>query len=175
MIVEIKIKLTTPILGELNPDSRGVRRFRKTKHGGEIAINSQSWQSQWDSACKMLSLNNINTNTILPQASYASPSIHLYRRVYSKIKVEFFESIRAGTVLTMQAGIRSELPGAPDFKQFENIIKTTGQYFGISQWGSKFGFGRYNLISLIDTCPVQPDLNLSGEAETSSSLIRPFQ
>ena len=145
MVIQTYVKLDTPILGELKQDSTGVRRFKKIQ--GNIYINQFHWKEQLGVSMKMLKLTT-DSNTILPEASYVCPTIILYRRTYSKMHVELFEACRKGCQLTWQFCIRDDLAHAPTLEQFADVFALTGKYLGLSQFGSKFGFGKFSVITI---------------------------
>lgn len=161
MIVITQVRLTSHILGELKPDDRGIRRFRMNDRR-QIHVNQVQWLDDLVFAAHNLKLGLSVRKTVIPPPGIVPASIHLYRRVYSGAKVEFFESMRKGTVLTFELVLQDHLPKCPTLEQLKQILAVHGEYCGISQWGSKFGFGRFVLVDVRDRFsnsapPPEPD------------------
>lgn len=145
MLLEIRVKLTKPFLGSLSPDHRGIRRFRMD--GAKVFVHADYWKEQFKIAAMQLHYP-INTDTLHPPSGIESASIHLFRRIFSKRRMELFESFRAGTVLTFDFIVREDKPRCPDVQQFKNMLEFIGEYLGLSQFGSKFGFGKFKVVDV---------------------------
>lgn len=145
MLLDLKIRLGKPFLGSMSPDNRGIRRFRMD--GEKVAVHTEFWREQFRIAAMQLHYP-INVQTLHPPVGITPASIHLFRRIFSKRRVELFESFRAGTVLMFDFMVREDLPQCPDVVQFKNMLGFVGEYLGLSQFGSKFGFGRFQLIDV---------------------------
>lgn len=152
MVIIARVRLMSPILGELNKDKDGIRRFKKSQGG--IAIDKRTWLAQFTEAARVLGIRFGQQDTILFEAGYYSPCIRLYRRIYSKVHVELFEAIQKGTVLTLE--FTTTLP----LDRFRALFETVGKHLGISQFGSKFGFGRFEILDIGEKCNEQ---NSSGD------------
>lgn len=161
MVIIAKIKLTSLILGENPPDNSGIRRLKK--RSGAIAVDTKQWMGQVRAACGVLGYK-INEDALLLPDTYTTPRIELHRRIYSGAKVELFESIRKGAELTVEFATREDLPECPTLEHVREILTAIGKHFGLSQWGSKFGFGRFKLIQCCDKSSLPsnptPDLDL---------------
>ena len=157
MIVIVQVRLTSHFLGELKPDSRGVRRFRMGDRQ-QVSVNQTAWLDDLVFASHSLKLDLNVRKTVQPPQGLIPASIHLYRRVYSGVQVDFFESFRKGTILTFDMLLQDHLPKCPDLLQLEQMMILVGKHCGISQWGRKFGFGRFDVVSLRDrfTNSVEP-------------------
>ena len=147
MICIVQVRLTSHWLGESKPDHRGMRRF-KTGRNNLVEVNQKFWQDQFARAARNLQLDLDIRRTLMPPPGILPASIHLYRRVYSQVCVEFFESFRKGTILNFELMIREDLPKHPQGGQLKAILGFTGQHLGLSQFGSKFGFGRFDLLNV---------------------------
>lgn len=149
MIVIAQVRLTNHILGELKPDDRGIRRFRMNDRQ-QIYVNQTQWLDDMVFSAHSLKLGINVRKTITPPSGIVPASIHLYRRVYSGVRVEFFESLRKGAILTFELVLQDQLPKCPTLEQLKQILSMQGEYCGISQWGSKFGFGRFVVVEVRD-------------------------
>lgn len=149
MIVIVQVRLTSHFLGELKPDNRGVRRF-KMDGKGRVAVNQNQWLEDLLFAARTMKLDLKIHSTVTPPEGLLPASIHLHRRTYSGAHVEFFESFRKGTILTFDMLMHEDRPKCPTHNQLRSLMELVGEYRGISQWGNKFGFGRFELIDLKD-------------------------
>lgn len=143
----LQLRLTSHFLGELRPDHGGIRRFKKDKQG-RAHVNQKFWNDQLALAARNLRLDVDVRETVVAPAAIVPASIHLYRRIYSQVNMELFESFRKGTILTFEMLVREDLPKCPSLDQLHDIFSFTGEYLGLSQFGSKFGFGRFFVESL---------------------------
>lgn len=144
MLLEIKIRLDSPFLGEKPKNGHGIRRFRRL-HNGQVDAKPQIWRENLKLAARQLILDVDIDRTVVPPDGIDPASIHLYRRTYSGTKVELFESFRSGTVITMEFLLREDLPKHPDPDELTRILNCTGRYFPVSQFGGKFGFGKFHM------------------------------
>ena len=148
MTLNVKLRLTSPFLGEMLPDRSGVRRFRK--QGNCILIDSGHWLEQFRQAAHFTG-TRVDCAAVFPPSVLLAASYHNYRREYSKVKVEHFESFRKGTILSTQLEIMNK-PQAPTLEQMKHILDYVGAQLGLSPWGSKFGFGRFEVYELTKSC-----------------------
>jgi hypothetical protein len=148
MILIAQIRLTSRFLGSGKPQ-KGIRKLRML---GDtmVEINRKEWLIDLQNASRNLKLDvDLHNSVVLPEGILA-PSVHLYRRVYSGVKVDFFESLRENTILTFDLMLRDECPNCPTLDQFKDILTVDGEYYGISQWGNKFGYGKFKVENLYD-------------------------
>lgn len=171
MIVISQVRLTSHFLGELKPDNRGVRRFRMDGKG-RVAVNQNQWLEDLLFATRTIKLDLKIHSTIVPPEGILPASVHLHRRTYSGAHVEFFESFRKGTILTFDMLVHEDRPKCPNVEQLRTLLELVGEYRGISQWGNKFGFGRFTVLSVKDRYqPVPtptPDESLTPEPDGES-------
>ena len=149
MLVVTQVRLTSPFLGELKPDQKGVRRFNLNDRRW-IAVNQTGWLDDCVLAAMTLKQQVDVRKTVVPPTGIMPASIHLFRRTYSGACVEFFESLRKGAILTFEMLIRDDRPRSPSLDQLRAILMFQGEHCGISQWGKKFGFGRFELVEVRD-------------------------
>ena len=161
MVVIAQIRLTSPILGDMKADKDGIRRFRKNRD--RIIVDQRVWDAQFREAARVIGMKLGKQDILWFEPSYISPAIRLYRRVYSRVHVEMFEAIQKGTVITLS--ITTSIPE----DQFRQLLETVGLHLGLSQFGSKFGFGRFEIIDIRNTCSLLNDQNSSGVPAISSS------
>lgn len=130
-----------------NRDDRGVRRFAVTK-GGQIEIDAQAWEWMFKQAAKGLKLD-VDTTTIRPPNGFDIPTLVLWNREKTPVSVEMFEAIRKGARLTFNIVVlESSVNKTPTRHNVKAMLDYIGNYIGMSQYGSKFGFGRFTVESL---------------------------
>lgn len=154
MLVIAQVRLTSHFLGELKPDNRGVRRFKmNARKPNLVAVNQTGWLDDLVAAAHTMKMGVNVRKTVVPPDGILPASVHLLRRTFSGAHVEFFESFRKGAILTFDLMVHDEKPNCPSMDQLHQILEFTGEHFGISQWGKKFGFGRFSLLKLVDRYP----------------------
>lgn len=148
MILIAQIRLTEHFLGELKPDQEGVRRFRRDREG-RVLLNQSYWLEQLCVASRSLRLPALDIpQTVIPPTAMLPASIHLKRRVFSGRYTELFESFRKGTILTFEMQLHTEKEHCPTSGQLQILLQYVGSHLGISPFGSKFGLGRFDCLSL---------------------------
>lgn len=152
MVIIAKIKLTSPILGELKKDHNGVRQLKKT--AGRVLINTEEWREKFKKAARILG-THINAAAIMTEPGYECPTLRLYRRRFNQVNVDIFESISKGTVLTLKFAI-ADLPKAPTSEQIYALLETMGTFMSLSQWGEKYGYGRFEVLSVESAASLEP-------------------
>ena len=165
MIVIARIRLTKAMLGDMSPGRDGRRLFRK--EGKQVLVNDAQWREQFRTAAKEIPLA-VDAGAIHPPRTMLPASYHLYVRNYSQVKTDHFESFRKGTVLTINFRIQ-ESPRAPSLAQFQDLLSFVGTWLGLSPWGSKFGYGRFEVLELnrADQVTLElPDTNQSNDIST---------
>lgn len=149
MLVIAQVRLTSHFLGELKPDNRGVRRF-KMNAKRMVAVNQTGWLDDLVFAAHTMKMEVNVRKTVVPPDGIMPASIHLLRRTFSGAHVEFFESFRKGAILTFDLVLHDEKPRCPSLEKLRAILEFTGEHCGISQWGKKFGFGRFLVVNVTD-------------------------
>lgn len=144
MTYNVKLRIVTPWLGELLPTRDGVRHFNK--QGNCLLVDRAAWLEQFNHAAGRLGFV-IDISTICPPEHLLMASTHVYRKEFSRVKVESFESFRKGTILCLQIEVK-EKQRAPTEAQMQHLFTYIGVHLGLSPWGSKFGYGRFDLLEL---------------------------
>ena len=159
MLFEVKLRLTRHMLGQQRTTD-GVRRFTRVRSDDtRISIDLQHWSWAFREAADALHLP-VNIATLYPAAGIAAPTLVMYTRRWTtrtpegreRQQSEIFEAIQGGTVLTFQL---MSAPGpekadglAASCKDIEALLNFVGEFIGISQWGNKYGYGRFRVESL---------------------------
>lgn len=155
MLIEARIKITRELLGDRRTPEK-VRRLTLQREGW-VAIGLDRWAWGLREAANALHFE-VNSDCVLLRDGIRCPSTCLYNRIYTnpagQREQEMFESIRKGAELTFNLVITSPEPHSsnnlppPTAEQLKQMLQFVGEYFGISQWGSKFGYGRFDVLDL---------------------------
>lgn len=145
MLLEVKLRLFTPVLGGLRPDQGGVRRFQRTN--GRLLVSQFHFEESIGLASHNLGMASAEAflrfeHTCLP------PTIVLYDRRYragGAQQRELFEAFRKGTVITFKVILRDDIPGCPSLPQVQQLFELAGEFAGMSPFGGKFGMGRFSV------------------------------
>lgn len=157
ILYELKLRLTSSWLGSQRT-RENVRRFRRDKDG-KLAVDLSQWSWTFKQAADALHLQNVDTDTIRPQANIDPPTLVLYRRSYThnnKAQFEMFEAMRENTVITFNAVVTGTLYNpreeniqtAPTEEELKNILAFTGKFLGLSPWGGNYGYGRFEIENI---------------------------
>jgi hypothetical protein len=172
VLVIARTRLTKAMLADSTPGRDGIRRFKK--EGRLVQVNEQMWRGQIRTAAHDIPLM-VNVETIVPPHTLVPASYHIYTRNYSKVKVDQFESFRAGTILTIPFRIQDHLPKAPTLDQFKNLLSFVGTWLGLSPWGNKFGYGRFELLDVETSEKInheQSAIQVSGGIDSTQGAVR---
>ena len=159
MLFEVKLRVTRPLLGQQRMPN-GVRSFTRIRgDDNRISVDLQHWCWAFQEAVSSLHLP-VLTTTLYPASGFAVPTLVMYNRKWStktadgreRPQSEMFEAIQAGTILTFQimsaAGPDKSDGPAPTCEQLQALLNFIGEFIGISQWGNKFGYGRFRVESI---------------------------
>jgi hypothetical protein len=171
MIYTVKLKLKSPVLGIVRSHTNKYRTLMRTG-SNRVVIPQPHWHWGVHEALTTLSLKEtVSQDCFRDLIPYEAPSTHAYTRTVGK-REDMYEAVRTGVVVTTQLVI-TELPSEekdkpigtrkrpPDLKDIQSVLRFTGAFVGITQWGYKFGYGRFSLESLTVATPeeVQEALN----------------
>jgi hypothetical protein len=163
MIYELKIKLTEKMLGDTRHQT--VRRFnRPPSLKGDILLDIRYWNWAIKEACTALHLDGLDPDSVRIDPALRPPTLRLFVRSWWKEnkrtgartrQKDQFEMIDVGTVLTFNLLVPSDPePGtkargrAPTAEELGQIFAVIGDILGISPWGSRFGYGRFKVVSI---------------------------
>ncbi len=160
MLHDLKIRLTSPILGDIQPpapSATSIFRLRRgTKNG--IVNDVGLWHYALGEAVKSLRLETLHPDCIRMPDEYRAPSLGIYNRRYQHPVLKHkwaqqFEAISSGAVITIPIEILAnqstgEMPSEDEVRL---AFSWVGKWIGVTQWGHEFNFGRFNLISLLPT------------------------
>lgn len=142
--VTIKLKFTTPCLGDVRDVPSGILRLRRDGVG-RVVIMPNVW--------KLIINKSAPTCGVSPRICKSirwDPVVDgepkLFERMWSdestggsKRGVDCHESFPAGAIVGIRALVPDDL--TPD--QLSKILNVAGSFCGVSPWGHRHGFGRF--------------------------------
>jgi len=147
MLILSTIKLTQPLLGNIQTSS-GLRAFSLLNKDPKeqvklIEINTQYWLAIFLQAGKELGLNLKKENFIFSTVMEFDGNFEVETRTFNKTNVETFEAVGRGSELTIKFLYKD-----PEISRVAlvNLLRHVGNFYGISPWGSKFGYGRFIVL-----------------------------
>lgn len=159
MVYDLRMKLKTPFLGNQQTQSK-IRKFRRTD-SGDIALDSAQWKFVISESIDSLAMD-VNPEAVRLPLEFRAPKLNLYTRRWKDengIHSEDFESISKGAVLTVKVlslkQSENNIQPGPDQEELKLIFEFAGAWIGLSPWGSKFNYGRFDVLALE---PHEPDL-----------------
>lgn len=152
MLHTLKLQLLNPMLGNI-PTQSGVRKFKRL-NSGAVAFDSALWSWACTNAIRQLKLD-ISEDAIRPERGWCrTPRVVLYRRNWTKDGVpqtDSFESFPEKTEIHVKMFLAQSGHGTlirtPTPAEMVSIAEIVGEYFGLSPWGTKFGYGRFSVLS----------------------------
>lgn len=139
MILNTELTLTSPIMACKIYKGKP-RQFLKTEDG-KILIIKEIWVKHMELAAADLELTFKPSFIRLPEG-YDAPVIALNRRTYNREHAEEFESIPKGSTLKVEVMLMEK---QLEPEHFAKILQVVGNRYGVSQWGSHFGYGRFTI------------------------------
>jgi hypothetical protein len=144
----------------------GVRKLERTSEGKVIVPMSHfSWAAKEASTICLPPDTKVDVGCLQEVVPFDSPATGLYNRRHrgdgSKMFTTTFEAIRSGAELNVRLLIHSsvreeklrKILRPPTEQESYEIWCMIGLYYGISQWGGKFGFGRFDVMSFTPVVP----------------------
>jgi len=167
MHYSLRIKLITRMLGDQRNADK-IRRFPKPGiMKGEIAMDLSRWSWLLTEALHSLNMPEIDVESVHMCSSFRSPTLEVFRRNWRETNRrtgktrecdEMFESIRPGAELELRLFVtQTKDPGGmeeevetrpPTTEELRKVFEVIGTTLGVSPWGSKFGYGRFEVLEL---------------------------
>lgn len=164
MLLTTKVKVTSSWLGSERTVQQ-VRRFERDSHTKKLKLDLAQWNWAVNQAVESLCMSDVDVSAIRFPVHLDPPSLELLVRRWSHLnkgeQKESFESIRAGTHLTFDVLLASSREPAagtggkndarpPTRAEYEKIMKFIGEHVGLSPWGNRMGYGRFELLEVKD-------------------------
>lgn len=139
MILSNELILTKPILGCKTASGKPRQLLRDEQNlPGLVDV---VWKTNFEAAASALGIDFTTDMVSLPTGYHAS-KFEEFLRTYSKFKKERFESIPKGARINFDVILNDNKLSPRDYAK---ILAVVGERFGISQFGNKFGFGRFKV------------------------------
>jgi len=145
-IIQLQIRLTSPILAEKKTNAK-IRKF-EFECDGFLKLRKKDWYDALREAANILEIDK-NIDTIQIPDTLISPTIRIYRRTYNKGKTDVFQSIQKNTILSLQLKV-SNKETSPTVNELKLLFSMIGDFIGLSEWGNKFGFGRFKVLQIYE-------------------------
>ena len=159
--VDVRIKFTRPFLGT-RPNRDGIKTIDVDKRPGEsgdimLCIDTAQWRWAIKEAIDSLGLaDETSVDFIRFPVKAKAPIITKYLKVFDSRnpkKNPVFECFPAGSVLSFSVFLLGSIEGDTSNnkrplteEEFMSCLKLVGEFIGISPWGSKFGYGRFEVL-----------------------------
>lgn len=148
MFSKITVKLTSPFLGSSKPNSNGIREIVKIDNNPKLFI--QRFNQLCSKYAEELNIGDFN-NEIIKVTSYLETrndttiESRKFKNKFGMSVVEEFEAYPAGSFLSFGCYI--------DEKKIKldhavKIIECIGKYDGFTQFGYKWNYGRFDIITI---------------------------
>ncbi len=191
MLLLLRFRLVTELLAE-KPGPQDTRVFRDAGNG-----RLQTALATWDWALKAASKNfkfgqEIDITSVRPEPSWTFPQMILFARTYmhqgrdhkgelNRSRREHFQCIPSGSLLehrlvisqgpdTQAARHRKDLR-EPTIDELRSLFEHIGYYLGLSPWGNRLGYGRFEVESLEEISDASIPYNSTHKAAVSGPLI----
>ena len=137
------VEFTSHCLASGNADvAKNYDTFHHTSDGS--IIFSQSWfYSAFDRAIRSLRVSGVKPGDICMKLNVKAP-VEVYTRRYSVDKFRTHEAIMPGTKVTFKALVEDHVTQSI----LDQILQHVGDYVGISPYGFKLGYGKFNLLGV---------------------------
>lgn len=148
MLLEVKLRLASPVLGALRADKGGIRRFQR--NNGKLLVSQFRLEEGLALASSNLNLGGADA-FVRMEHTCQPPAIFLYERRFRAggvLQMEQFEALRKGTVITFKLLLRDDLPKCPSLATVQQLFELVGEFAGMSPFGGKFGMGRFSVEQL---------------------------
>lgn len=159
--VDVRIKFTRPFLGT-RPNRDGIKTIDVDKRPGEsgevmLCLDHAQWRWAMKEAIDSLGLSGqTSIDFIRFPIKAKAPKISKYMKVFDSKnpkKNPIFECFPAGSILSFSVFLlgsteEDSLDGKRPLteEEFLECLKLVGEFIGISPWGSKFGYGRFDVL-----------------------------
>lgn len=160
MLLEVRIRLTSPILGDCFAGDR--RKFKRIGNDPTLLdARPDIWSWALRTAFESLRIK-ADPDTIKVASVMRAPRLcHIFRS--SRLRKESndprgrdvqFEAIDRGTTFTLNFVLTPTHGGATQVASFKDVadaLSFVGQFLGISHWGNDLDYGRFIVISVAPT------------------------
>lgn len=138
MILTNKLILTSAFLGSKVVEGRPRSLLR---YNNDPGIIHPIWFRAFEQAASDLKVVFDRETVVLPPSFKATKYVEVLR-TFNKTHKERFEAIPEGEPIIFDVRL-DETRLAPE--TYAKLLSIVGEHYGVSQWGSKFGYGRFQV------------------------------
>lgn len=139
MEVIVTLRFITPCLGD---ERREVRDMMHRDADGNIVFLQAWWRASLRYAAQAMGRFQGDVDKIQADPVVAGQT-GIYRRFYNPTSFKEHEAFLSGTTMTA----RFCLPNTVAIDDFKELLALAGRYVGISPYGYKKNFGRFDVVS----------------------------
>ena len=160
----IKIKLTSAFLGDIRTPKGKKLNIKQVGDELHWVLKDSQWRWAMKEAIDSMGLQLVtSTDFVRLPTSIRAPKVYQYQRVFHESasrKQELMECFREGTVMSFDIFVLGSLeeqsngkgnitiPLRPPTKEeVMGLFSLIGSHIGLSPWGSKFGYGRFSIVT----------------------------
>jgi len=143
MFIKQTIQVSSPWLGAVKNTTTGIREFYKDSNT-VIQTHNILWRENFAAAGIDLGFTLDKNSFRFPSHFTISEPLAVETRVYSGGKKERFESINVGITIPVEFVYMDSLMQLTEGDMYK-IIVHIGKFYGLSPWGNKFGYGRFEI------------------------------
>jgi len=144
--VYVRLEFTTPCLGNERNDDPDPNRMMRSGSGGIIFLQSW-WHGCTVAAAERFSMHQKRIRSV-KWSSEVDGKVRLVDRFYYKRdgskNIKKHEGFAALDVISVRALVPDDVPP----EDFKTILSIAGEFFGISPYGWKKGYGRFNVLEV---------------------------
>lgn len=141
--VFIKLEFTTPCLGNERRDDPEPNRMLRSGSGGIIFLQSW-WHGCTVAAAERFSMHQKRIRSV-KWSSEIEGTLRLIDRFYYKRDGTKHAKPHEGFAALDNISVRALVPDDVPIEDFKTILSIAGEFFGISPYGWKKGYGRFNV------------------------------
>lgn len=173
--VYFRLRFDSPCLGNMRPEDESKPDTMMRNLDGAVTFSQTWWRTVVLQGANSYGKHQERVKGIL-WASAVDGTTKIFRRHYQKDGkklVKDHESFVAGDVIGVKALVPDDIP-ITDLKE---IMDISGEYFGISPFGWKMGYGKFKVIEIGRTKPGDdpvyraPDPAPKGPAPEPAGLV----
>lgn len=144
--VFVRLEFTTPCLGNERNDDPEPNRMLRSGSGGLIFLQSW-WHGCTAAAAERFSMHQKRIRSV-KWSSEVDGTTRLIDRFYHRKDGSKHVKKHEGFDTKDTMSIRALVPDDIPLEDFKTILRIAGEFFGISPYGWKKGYGRFNVLEV---------------------------
>jgi len=144
--VHVKLEFATPCLGNERNDDPEPNRMIRSGSGGIIFLQSW-WHGCTAAAAERFSMHQQRIRAVKWSAEVEGESTLIDRFYYKGAGTKHIKK-HEGFAACATVGVRALVPDDVPLEDFKSILSIAGEFFGISPFGWKKGYGRFKVLEV---------------------------